>query len=685
MIAASLSLAFAAVTAVTAAVAAASQDRSTIPIEALVVDRDGRLVENLGPSDFTVTVDGRARPVRWVKRVSRGPGASTDAASRQVGVEGGSVRFAAEPRRNVLIVFDEATIVRGEERTAVRAADAFLERLGIDDLIAVARIPSPAGSLLTLTTERPPVREALATVAGRAAPAAAQAPAQSELEAMADANLKPDVDRVPDLNKPPAAPARGAAGAGEIGQDAAGADPAEARGTLSALNALMTSLRQLPGRKVVLLFSAGVAAAPPAAVEETAAAAVAARATVYAYGLRTEAGRSRRAPDTGPLQAIASATGGAFAMLGRNPSRAVERAVAELSATYVLAVEADSSDASGGRQALRVEALRKGAIVRSASWLPSGAPPDDEVPRLQEFATEVPAAGAPAGEGALPPGASPGAPPPWPPASRPAAPRARPPSGPEPREAELRLALARLFEYADAYERQYSMLVAEEEYLQSHRGGRTLTRADLLLVRPSNRWVSFRDVFEVDGRPVRDREERLRRLFLDPTPEARARLQSVMDESAKHNIGPVVRSINVPLFPLDILRSWNRGRFEFRLGRDAEVDDLRAWRVEYVERGRPTLVEGLEGDDVPIKGRFLVDQLTGAIVETSVELAKDAVTGEIVVRYGRDPALGLWVPAEMRETYLQGGRRILMEGRADYSKFRRFQVKTEESVTLPVK
>ena len=648
-------------------------------IEALVIDRDGRLVENLGPSDFTVTVDGRSRPVLWVKRVSRGPGALADAASRQVGAAAG-VRYASEARRNVLLVIDEATLVRGDERAVIRAADAFLERLGIDDLIAVVRLPTSAGSLLTLTTERPPVREALATVAGRAAPAGAQAPVLSDLEAMADPNVKPDVDRLPDLNKPPAAPGR--AGADDARQDAAEVDQAGARGTLPALNALMASLQGLTGRKVVLLFSAGLVGASPAAVENAAAAAVAARATVYAFGLRAETGGSRRAPDVAPIQAIARATGGTFAMLGRNPGRTLERAVAELSATYVLGIEAEPADAGDIRRVLRVQTTLKGAAARSAFWLPSGPAPNDEVPPPQEFATEAPAAGAPAHEG----GAPPGAPAPRPPASRPpAAGAAHPSSAPPPRDTELRLALARLFEYADAYERQYSMLVAEEEYLQSHRGGRTLTRADLLLVRPANRWVSFRDVFEVDGRPVRDREERLQRLFLDPTPEAQARLQSVMDESAKHNIGPVVRSINVPLFPLDILKSWNRSRFDFRLGQDADVDGLRAWRIHYVERGHPTLVEGLEGEDVPIKGRFLVDQLTGAILETSVDLAKDTVTGEIVVRYGRDQALGLWVPTEMRETYFQGGRRILMEGRADYSRFRRFQVKTEESVTLPVK
>ncbi len=649
----------------------------TTAVEALVIDRDGRLVEGLGPSDFNVTVDGRSRPVLWVKRVSRGPGARADAASRQFGADPTKL-FAAEPRRHVLIVIDEATMVRGDERNVVRAADALLERLGIDDLIAVVRIPVPADTLLTLTTERPPIREALSTIVGRSAPATtpAQAPGLAELSAMAEPHTDPTVDRVPDLNKPPEGPVRAAAG--EMGTDATEEDLADARTALTALDGLMASLQRLPGRKVVLLFSAGLVAPSQVRVEETAAAAALARATVYAFGLRGAAQGPRHAPDLGPIETIARASGGSFTMLGRNPRRAVERTITELSAGYVLGIEADPADTDGGRHSLRVEVSRKGATARAAAWLPSAEPPEDEEPAAQEFATEAPADASPAAPVADR----------WktePPAAGSPATRARSAPSRPLREAELKLALARLFEYADAYERQYSMLVAEEEYLQSHRSGRTLTRADLLLVRPANRWVSFRDVFEVDGRPVRDREERLRRLFLDPSPEAQVRLQAVMDESAKYNIGPVVRSINVPLFPLDILRSWNRGRFDFTLGRDADVDGLRAWRVEYTERERPTLVEGLEGEDIPITGRFLVDQLTGAIVETTVELSKDTVNGEILVRYGRDPALGLWVPIQMRETYFQGGRRILMEGRATYSKFRRFQVKTEESVTLPVK
>ena len=226
------------------------------------------------------------------------------------------------------------------------------------------------------------------------------------------------------------------------------------------------------------------------------------------------------------------------------------------------------------------------------------------------------------------------------------------------------------------------MLVAEEDYHQSHRSGRVRLRSDLLLVRSPDQWISFRDVFEVDGQPVRDREDRLKRLFLDPTPEARARFQSVIDESARYNVGPVVRTINVPLFPLEILKTSNRSRFDFKLGRDGNSAGARVWRVEYAERMGPTLVQNLEGEDVPITGRFLVDQLTGAIVETSVEMSRGLSRGEIVVRYGRDAALGLWVPIQMRETYT-GERSLLADGRADYSKFRRFQVKTEEEIVLP--
>src|SRR5579862_3224053 len=71
--------------------------------------------------------------------------------------------------------------------------------------------------------------------------------------------------------------------------------------------------------------------------------------------------------------------------------------------------------------------------------------------------------------------------------------------------------------YVLDFERQLSGIVAEEVYRQ-----RTLPdlveaelKSDLLMVKPvdGDRYVAFRDVFAVNGRPVRDREDRLFKLF----------------------------------------------------------------------------------------------------------------------------------------------------------------------------
>ena len=64
---------------------------------------------------------------------------------------------------------------------------------------------------------------------------------------------------------------------------------------------------------------------------------------------------------------------------------------------------------------------------------------------------------------------------------------------------------------------------------------------------------------------MRDREDRLKRLFLDPSVEAKAQLNQILADSARYNIGQVARNINVPLFPLKFLRPEHLSRFRFRL------------------------------------------------------------------------------------------------------------------------
>ena len=72
--------------------------------------------------------------------------------------------------------------------------------------------------------------------------------------------------------------------------------------------------------------------------------------------------------------------------------------------------------------------------------------------------------------------------------------------------------------------------------------------SDFLLVKLPGRRLSipFRDVLEVDGREVGDREARLTRLFLQPAPDALTRAREIAAESARYNIGRVVRTVNLP-------------------------------------------------------------------------------------------------------------------------------------------
>ena len=58
-------------------------------------------------------------------------------------------------------------------------------------------------------------------------------------------------------------------------------------------------------------------------------------------------------------------------------------------------------------------------------------------------------------------------------------------------------------------------------------------------------WSGFRDVVEVDGKPVSDRRDRLLSLLTGPA-GGEAELRRIADESARYNVGPVIRNFNVP-------------------------------------------------------------------------------------------------------------------------------------------
>src|SRR5258708_3681628 len=146
-----------------------------------------------------------------------------------------------------------------------------------------------------------------------------------------------------------------------------------------------------------------------------------------------------------------------------------------------------------------------------------------------------------------------------------AAAKAQEPPAPVP----LPLVLAKAANYIELYASRFSGLVMEESYVQdveqinrfgyrmNTRGGvsHRQLKSDLLLVRPegSEGWMQFRDVFEVDGKALRDRNDRLAKLFLQPSKSTAAQAEKIVRESVRYNIGDIERTINLPLLALTVL------------------------------------------------------------------------------------------------------------------------------------
>jgi hypothetical protein len=242
--------------------------------------------------------------------------------------------------------------------------------------------------------------------------------------------------------------------------------------------------------------------------------------------------------------------------------------------------------------------------------------------------------------------------------------------------------------YVEQFQKQLSGIVAEEDYTQEIKNApasvfitKRRLKSDLLLVRPigADRWVEFRDVFEVDGRKVRDRDERLSKLFLDPPDGAATQLKRVMSESARYNIGDVERNMNTPVLALGFLLRDYRTQFEFKRLKESMPD---AWVLEYHEVVKPTLIRTPVGINLPASGRFWIDPATGAVSKTELIVHERDLTATVTVTYGSQPSLDFLVPTEMVEFYVMKRERI--DGRATYGRFRKFQVAVDEAIH-PVK
>jgi hypothetical protein len=272
-----------------------------------------------------------------------------------------------------------------------------------------------------------------------------------------------------------------------------------------------------------------------------------------------------------------------------------------------------------------------------------------------------------------------------------------PPARPAAAQPALAEVLKRAAAYVSRFHAQLSQLAGDEHYIQvAHHTAQSYNpvldtntrvelRSDLLLVRPSNvdRYVEFRDVFEVDGKPVRDRKERLQSLWRAGSTDSSARLEAILAESARYNIGSIQRNINTPLMAMMFLDAKYQPRFRFKqaraaspvFGREHTPDQsgvfrvhAEMWAIEFEERAGNTIVRQPNGRDLRSRGRFWVNPDTGAVMVSELVIDGGGVLTKVTVSYQSEPLMGLLVPVEMRESYQR--RNEVITGHAVYARFR---------------
>jgi VWFA-related protein len=369
-----------------------------VTVDATVLGRDGRPVETLGPDDFKIEIDGRPRRVVSAHFVSHAA-----ATERQIAVP--SYHFTsnehADAGRLVMVAVDEAQIRRLEGRTALRAAARFIDTLDPLDRVAVSGLTRLG--VVEFTRNRVALKRKLETLVGQTDPlflqfnvglAEALEVADGGRARLADVVLRECGRRLTDYVNPARSdeiPGGRDACPEQVEQEArAVAQHArtQARISVSALEALIASLKAIDGPKTLVLLSEGIVADPRYLdLAELSAAAQAARVTIYVLQMETptfEASQDRVSPTymqdaqvrgDGLSRLAGAARGAVFRLVGSDP-RPFERISVEISGYYLLAFEPLPTDRDGRVHRISVSLASGGGQLRSrqAFKLPAVAP-----------------------------------------------------------------------------------------------------------------------------------------------------------------------------------------------------------------------------------------------------------------------------------------------------------------------
>ncbi|HUF48317.1 MAG TPA: hypothetical protein VMM93_10915 [Vicinamibacterales bacterium] len=302
-----------------------------------VLGTSGEPVRDLRADEVKITVDGRDRVVQAVRLVEVSAAA---AAAPALPLPYGT-NVAPEGQRNVMVLFNDASIRAGQEPDVKAAISRFVATLGPADNVGL--LTTPRGSVrLDPTTDRAAFAAALEKVVGQAAPT----------ESADDFTCR-------------------------------------TREVLDELRALFTSLSASTSPTYTLFFSAGLAAPTTEGArigQETSSACelrvdsfqnlsrAAAAGRVQMYVLQPE-GLSTPRPGNEGLENLAGVTGSRLYRIGSSGQSVLDTIAAETSAYYLATVALEDVERNGQPHALGITVSRPDTRVLAQNQLVLGSAP----------------------------------------------------------------------------------------------------------------------------------------------------------------------------------------------------------------------------------------------------------------------------------------------------------------------
>lgn len=367
-----------------------------VEIDVQVIDRDGQPVPDLAADTFDVRIGGERRRVVSAEFVSYGDASTIVNAPESVApgeiVPGMTPDQAMAGRRLFMLAIDTMSFDAADSRGVAVAAQRFIEQLPGTDFVGLFAYPQ--GVRLNPTTDHDAVRRALDQLMGARTFTAGRFSALQPSE-IVDFLAPNSRERAPILLRHCGMDINCARQLESEITTTVGQIEIQAQAGLGMLRELINRMAEVPGRKVLVLASAGLAVSDRAGgrpdigdlPEQVGHAAARANVTIYSlfidHGmLRQFRAETRSAPRHSVSMArdanlsarwldhMAGAAGGTMikAMVDSGDV-AYARIARETSASYLLAVEPAASDRTGRPRRIQVRVDQRGVTVRARQWV----------------------------------------------------------------------------------------------------------------------------------------------------------------------------------------------------------------------------------------------------------------------------------------------------------------------------